>query len=162
MRKPQGLRRLRTDRFGGIEGMPLQLLIMVIVAGVALAIILGWVLSLPPPSVIRTVSLSHGSVPIPSSPLDLVAKKSVNTFTVTVYGADGAPVTGAVVTLEGALTAGRLSRADGDDTKDDGMVSFSNLEFRLPPGASTGVVRVSVFKAGFTAPSPLEILVYRS
>jgi len=31
MRKPQGLRRLRTDRFGGIEGMPLQLLIMVIV-----------------------------------------------------------------------------------------------------------------------------------
>src|SRR3989304_6163317 len=41
--------RLRTDRRGGIEGMPLQLLIMVIVAGLALAVILGWGLSVPPP-----------------------------------------------------------------------------------------------------------------
>ena len=158
----QVLRNLRRDRRGGLEGMPLQLLILVIVAGVALAVILGWVLSLPPPAVIKTVSLSHGSVPIPSAPIDREAKKSVATFTVTAFDSENAPVRNVIVTIEGSVTGGYVARTDGDDSTVDGVVTFSNLEFRLPAGAATGSVRVSVQKSGFTAPSPIEVLVYRA
>ena len=160
MRKPQGLRRLRTDRFGGIEGMPLQLLIMVIVAGVALAIILGWVVSLPAPAVIKTVSLGHSSVAIANAPIDSVATRSY-TFTVTALDAKNEPIPNILVTLEGSITAGRIAKADGDDNTVDGTASFGSIQFRLPAGVASGSVRVTVQKSGFTSPSPLEVLVYR-
>lgn len=161
MRKPQRLRRMRTDRHGGIEGMPLQLMIMVIIAGVSLAIILGWVLALPGPAVIKTVGLSHGTVGISSAPIDTVAKKTVTTFTVTALDSKNQPIPNILVTLEGSITLGRLAKADGDDTSVDGSVTFTSLEFRLPVGVASGSVRVSVQKSGFTSPSPVEVLVYR-
>jgi hypothetical protein len=156
------MRKLRSDRRGGLEGMPLQLLILVIVAGVALAVILGWVLSLPPPAVIKNVSLSHTSLPIPSAPIDTLAKKTVSSFSVSAYDSEGKPVNNVLVTLEGAVTGGHVTRTDGDDNKVDGVVTFTTIEFRLPPGAATGSVRVSVQKPGYTAPAPIELLVYRS
>ncbi|HKZ48496.1 MAG TPA: hypothetical protein VJ397_06895 [Thermoplasmata archaeon] len=153
--------RLRTDRGGGIEGMPLQLLIMVIVAGLALAVILGWVLSVPQPSVIKTVSPNHTTVAIANAPVDSTAKKSL-AFTVAVFDASNGPVKNVVVTLDGALTAGQVTKADADDGTVDGVVSFGQVEFKLPPGASTGTVQVTAFKTGHTAPAPVEVLVYRA
>jgi len=152
---------LRSDRHGGIEGMPLQLLILVIVAGVALAIILGWVLSVQPPSVIKTVSPNHTSIAIANAPEDTVAKKSLS-FSVTVLDASDGPVRNVVVSLEGSVTGGSITKSDGDDGTVDGVVSFGSTEFRLPPGSSHGTVRVTAFRSGFTAPGPTEVLVYRA
>jgi len=141
--------------------MPLQLLILVIVAGVALAIILGWVLSVQPPSVIKTVSPNHTSIAITGGAPDGVAKKSL-TFSVSVLDASDEPVRNVVVSLDGAVTGGSITKSDSDDGTVDGIVSFGSVEFRLQSGSSRGTVRVTAFRTGFTAPGPTEVLVYRA
>ncbi len=55
MRKKKGTESLRRDRSGGIEGLPLQLLIMVVVAGLGLTIIVGWMNSISAPHSIGEV-----------------------------------------------------------------------------------------------------------
>ncbi|HPR98555.1 MAG TPA: hypothetical protein PLC39_04585, partial [Methanomassiliicoccales archaeon] len=44
------------DRDGGIEGLPLQLMIMVIVAGLGTAILVGWMGGLSAPEAIASVN----------------------------------------------------------------------------------------------------------
>ena len=53
---------------GGIEGMPLQLMITVIVAGLVLAVVLGWTLSIQSPAVIKSVSTDPASVNVGNVP----------------------------------------------------------------------------------------------
>src|SRR3989442_15856714 len=55
---------------GGIEGMPLQLMIMVIVAGLTLAVVLGWILSIQAPAVIKSVTTSPSTVYLGNVPED--------------------------------------------------------------------------------------------
>src|SRR2546428_10870399 len=84
---------IRRDERGAIEGLPLQLMIAVIVAGIALAIILGWVLSIQTPNAISRVEATPETVSISGVPTNDKATKTV-TITVRAFDQKGNPVGG--------------------------------------------------------------------
>src|SRR5881409_1214027 len=108
------------DRTGGIEGMPLQLMITVIVAGLVLAVVLGWVLAIQSPSVIKSVNSDPAIVDLGDVPEDQGAAKTLK-IRVTAYDAAGAPVVDSVVTAEGSV-ASTVVAIDRDDGTSDGTV----------------------------------------
>jgi len=133
---------------GGIEGMPLQLMITVIVAGLVLAVVLGWTLSIQSPAVIKSVSTDPASVNVGNVPEDQRATKTGVTVRVWAYDAKNAPIRDAVVTLGGAVS-NTLVRQDVQDGSSDGTVTFPNVAVSLPPGVSVGELTLTIQKAGF-------------
>ena len=135
------------DETGGIEGMPLHLMILVIVAGLTLAVVLGWTLSIQSPSVIKSVSTNPATVYLGNVADDAPASKSL-TITVTAYDAKNAPIKDVVVTLGGAVAETQVAQ-DRDDGSLDGTATFPNVIVSLPPGVTVGEVTLTVQKAGY-------------
>ncbi len=140
------MRRIR-DESGAIEGLPLQLMITVIVAGLTLAVILGWVVAIQTPAVIRGANVEPHAVDLGDVPIDEPAAKTL-TVKVVVYDAKNAPIKGAVVVVSGAV-ATPVAAQDGDDGEVDGTVTFRNLRVILPPGVSIGELTFTIQKAGY-------------
>lgn len=138
--------RTMREETGGIEGMPLQLMITVVVAGLVLAVVLGWVLTIQTPSVIRSVSADPASVDLGNIPEDQTAAKTV-TIRVTAFDANGAAIRDAVVTAEGAVS-GTVVALDRDDGSSDGIVTLS-VRARLAPLVNVGEIALTVQKAGY-------------
>ena len=88
------------DETGGIEGMPLQLMIVVIVAGLVLAVVLGWTLSIQGPAVIKSVSANPTTVRMGAVPDDAAATRTLTIY-VSAYDGKDQPLKGLVVTLGG-------------------------------------------------------------
>jgi hypothetical protein len=135
------------DETGGIEGMPLQLMILVIVAGLTLAVVLGWTLSIQSPSVIKSVSTNPTTVYLGNVADDAPASKSL-AIMVTAYDAKNAPIKDVVVTLGGAVAETQVAQ-DRDDGSLDGTATFPNVIVSLPPGVTVGEVTLTVQKAGY-------------
>lgn len=135
------------DETGGIEGMPLQLMIVVIVAGLVLAVVLGWTLSIQGPSVIKSVSTDPASVNVGNVDIDRPASKTL-TVKVTAYDAKNAPIPDTIMTLGGAVAGAIVRQAGGD-----GTATFSNVAVTLPPGVSVGELTVTIQKSGFPTKS---------
>jgi hypothetical protein len=148
---------IRRDERGAIEGLPLQLMIAVIVAGIALAIILGWVLSIQTPNAIARVEATPETVAITGVPSAQPATKTV-TITVRAFDQKGNPVGGIIAKLEGA----GVSKADTDatDGASDGSVTFPNVVVRLAENQLTAKIRVTVEASGFPNAGD-EIIVLR-
>src|SRR5438309_1199333 len=113
---------IRRDERGAIEGMPLQLMIAVIVAGIALAIILGWVLSIQTPNAIGRVDGTPEPVNIQGDPLAQAATKTV---TITLRAYDRKRVASRV---EGEVL--RLTRAAQQYAVAGGGAETLTLDFR--------------------------------
>ena len=142
--------RTMRDETGGIEGMPLQLMITVIVAGLVLAVVLGWVLTIQSPAVIKSVSTDPASVDLGNIPDDQAASKKV-TIRVTAYDAEGAPIRDVVVTAEGAV-AGTVVAFDKDDGASDGTVTLT-VRAQLAPSVNVGELTLTVQRAGYPGKS---------
>lgn len=139
------------DEAGGIEGMPLQLMIVVIVAGLSLAVVLGWTLSIQAPAVIKGVTTDPVTVRLGDVPEELAATKSV-TIRVTAYDAKNAPIKDIVVTLAGAVVDTKVAQ-DRDDGSVDGTATFGGVAVTLPPGVVLGEITLTVQKAGYPSKS---------
>ncbi len=148
---------IRRDERAAIEGLPLQLMIAVIVAGIALAIILGWVLSIPAPNAISRVETSPETVSIEDAPANEEATKIV-TITIRAFDQRGNAIAGIVVSLEGAGVAS--ARTDAADGASDGTVTFSNVQVRIPANVLTVKIDVTVEASGFPRGTD-DILVVR-
>jgi hypothetical protein len=152
--------RMRTqfkrDRCGGIEGLPLQLMIMVLIAGIGSAVLLGWMGNLNAPQSIGSVT---------ALPMELVAHdgngdgifeaRNVD-VTITVTDAKGDPVTGATVVLDGC----NIGRQDGTrpygTTDSNGKIALNNLQMTLN-GKAIGFITVTVTKSGYGTDTSLSI-----
>ena len=146
----------RKDRSGGIEGLPLQLMIMVLIAGIGSAVLLGWMGNLNAPQSIGSVT---------ATPMELVAHdgngdgiyevKSVD-VTITVSDAKGDPVAGATVVLDGC----NIAKVDGTrpfgTTDSHGRIALSNLQL-TQTGKAVGFVSVTVTKSGYGTDTSLSI-----
>ncbi len=82
-------RRMHTNRKGGIEGLPLQLLIIIVIAGLGLGIMVGWMNGIPEPDRIDNIETS--------------CEKANGAYQITVHVTDqnGDGVEGADVVLTG-------------------------------------------------------------
>jgi len=131
-------------------------MIAVIIAGIALAIILGWVLSIQTPSSIARVEVSPESVSVTGFGANQEARTTVS-FVVRAYDGKGNPVVGTAVSLQGAgVSVARLDEADGAD----GAVAFPDLEVRIPAGQLTSRIVVTVEAPGHPSVTD-DILVVR-
>lgn len=145
----QNCKRLARDLRGGIEGLPLQLMILVVIAGVGTGVILGWMGGLETPETIGSVHVSPGEIILNDDDGDGIFTSSDLYIIVTATTRDGSPVEGATVVLEGA----GISYAENTGlvhaiTDSEGRAHFTGLK-ASHVGSSICFLTVSVTKAGF-------------
>src|SRR5512137_1628885 len=128
MRSKRIARRLRGDEGAGIEGLPLQLLIMVVVAGLGLTIIMGWMNSIAAPHSIGDIMVSPGEVMVHDPDGDGIFTASGVLVTVTVTDQSGDRLEGATVMLQGANVMTGKGETVRGVTDSRGQVTFSDLK----------------------------------
>jgi hypothetical protein len=114
---------------GGIEGLPLQLMITILVATLGTAIILGWMGNIESPHYI-------GSVDPEYEVIELDGCISRNDVVFTVTDQDGNPLEGAVVTLTGLGVNKDGYKAYGI-TGTNGKADLGKLSFTSSSGRVT-------------------------
>ncbi|MFO8110480.1 MAG: carboxypeptidase-like regulatory domain-containing protein [Thermoplasmata archaeon] len=124
------MKRRKMDNHGALEGLPLYLIILVVVAGIGTAILAGWMMSS------RTSELDHISVK------NSLMKDSWTTNTVTAYDQNGNPLEGVTVTLSGC----GVDRVG--ETGSNGEIKFDDLEIELPPSDNFGTIDVTARYTG--------------
>ncbi len=136
---------------GGIEGLPLQLMIVILVATMGTAVIMGWMGSIETPHAIGaleytgTISAGDGGA---LDPVDI-----------TVFDQDGDLLEGATVILSGM----NVKSADGgtawSTTGPDGRASFEGLRISHAGDSKCGFIDILVTKEGYTDSSRYKITV---
>ena len=147
---------LNKNRNGGIEGLPLQLMIMVLIAGVGSAVLLGWMGNLNAPQSIGSVTSSPTEIVAHDSNGDGIFDASNVRITITVSDHKGDPVTGATVVLDGS----NIARTDGTrpygTTDSFGKLTFNGLQ-ATQTGKAIGFITVTVTKSGYGTDTSLTI-----
>jgi protocatechuate 3,4-dioxygenase beta subunit len=161
MRSKREERGLRKDCSGGIEGLPLQLLIMVVVAGLGLTIIMGWMNSISTPHSIGEVFASPAEILVHDEDKDGLYTKTGIVMTVTVTDQSGDRLEGATVILEGA----NIKTKDGGPvravTDSHGQVVLTGLSVESF-GTKLTTITVTVAKGDYGIDSSFEIPVIPS
>lgn len=137
---------LRKDRNGGIEGLPLQLMIMVMVAGIGSAIIIGWMGGLSAPQTISAVIVEPSEIVLIDENGDGIYLSNDIQIVITVSDQDGNAVVGASVSLDGSSIrdSGHMPHMITDS---NGQVSFDGLSAQRS-GRGMGFIDVTVVKSG--------------
>ena len=142
-------RNCRNDRSGGIEGLPLQLMIMILAATLGTAIILGWMGNIEAPKTIGEVIVEPGSID-----MDNLADTELVVY---VTDQDGNPLEGATVILTGL---GVKNNGDTAYTTTDegGYATFDSLGFSSMT-KTHGYLEVNVSKSGYGEDSSTRVVV---
>jgi len=145
------LKAIRRDRQAGIEGLPLQLMIMVVIAGIGTTIILGWMSGLQAPAAIGSVHASPGEIVLNDNDGDGLFMADDLSIMITVADPSGKGIQGASVMLEGAgISYGSNQGSVHSITGEGGRVTFTDLQASLT-GSSFGYVTVTVVKSGYSS-----------
>lgn len=124
MRKIKNLmkNKLSRDRRGGIEGLPLQLIIIIMVATIGTGIILGWVSNIENPKYIGGVTVDTENIRLVNGLADAECVK------ITVTDQDGNPLEGATVVLLGISVCNETGDTPVEITDSDGGAIFGGLQ----------------------------------
>jgi hypothetical protein len=147
---------IRKDKGAGIEGLPLQLMIMVVVAGLGLTIILGWMGNLSMPNGIDAVYSNPLEITVTDADHDGVYSRSNIMVTISVVDLKGEPVSGATVVMDGCNVNSPGGKQVHGTTDDSGKVTFSGLS-ASQTGKSVGFITVTVTKSGWGTDTSLTI-----
>ena len=138
---------LRKNKQGGIEGLPLQLMIVILVATLGTAIILGWMGYLDTPHKIGSVNVDSGDII-----LDMTSgsERYTDTGYVKIYVTDqnGDGLSGATVVLSGCGVADPDGKTVYGTTDANGYVEFNDVHASLR-GAKVGHISIDVSKSGY-------------
>ncbi|OGS42894.1 MAG: hypothetical protein A3K67_06310 [Euryarchaeota archaeon RBG_16_62_10] len=156
MRRKKEPRSLKGDCSGGIEGLPLQLLIMVVVAGLGLTIIMGWMNSISAPRSIGEVFVSPSEITVHDDDGDGLYTREGIMLTVTVTDQSGERLEGATVMLEGANVQTGTGGIVRGTTDSHGQVLFTGLKVEQF-GARLTTITVTVAKGDYGVDSSYEI-----
>ncbi len=152
----RAFRKISKDKNAGIEGPPLQLMIMVVIAGVGTAILMGWMGSLSAPNGIDAVYSNPTELVLNDKDRDGVFTKTGITMTISVLDNNGDAVSGATVVLDGANIRTSDGRQVHGMTDAGGKVTFSGLT-ASQTGKSIGFVTATVTKSGLGTDASLTI-----
>ena len=159
------LDKLKTDRKGSVEGIPLQFMIMMIVAVAAVGILGGWMANISTPQSISDVEVASGVASCESD-------GSLSDIVILVRDQDGNPLEGGTVILEGLGIQmfvdtdgnGTIDEGETEKTKavlqtgEDGKADFTGLSI-TPPKGGFGSITVNVMKSGYGEFNSTEIVV---
>lgn len=156
MRKKKGVTDLGGDHDAGIEGLPLQLLIMVVVAGLGLTIIMGWMNSISAPHSIGEIFVSPSEIVVSDPDSDGIYTANGIIMTVTVTDQSGDRLEGATVMLEGANIRSSTGESVRGVTNSRGQVVFTGLMVEQF-GSKLTTITVTVAKGDYGIDSSYEI-----
>jgi len=133
------------DSDGSVEGLPLQLLIAVVITGIVIATVIGWMSSIEPPKSIRSVQTTDGDEQIDTLEYDPEeGEVSPRRITVIVFDQDLNPLAGAVVVVQGCGVS------EYKTTNEDGEARIDVSDTFLPNGGSPiGHLEILVEKSGY-------------
>jgi len=153
----KSISKLRKNRKGGIEGLPLQLMIVILVATLGTAILIGWMSSIEAPSQIGSVNVDSGNILLTKTS---GTEKYTDTGNVKLYVTDqnGNPISGATVVLTGCGVVTRTGTTAYGTTDAKGCIEFSNLRVSLRD-QKIGFVTAEVSKPGYGTDSSTRIAV---
>lgn len=149
-------KKLSLNKEGGIEGLPLQLLIVVLVAGVGSAIIMGWMGGLEAPETFGSIRASTEEIVLIDEDGDGVFSIGDLDITITVMDQEGDPISGASVTLEGNGVLGQEGKRPHAVTDERGRASFEGLSLERT-STSVGFLTVIVAKSGLSSTKSISI-----
>ncbi|UCE90937.1 MAG: carboxypeptidase regulatory-like domain-containing protein [Methanobacteriota archaeon] len=154
-------KRMAGDGHAGVEGLPLQLLIMVVIAGLGLTILMGWMSSISGPRSIGEVYVTPGEILVFDSDGDGLYVRDGLAITVIVTDQSGDRLEGATVLLEG----GNIRTSEGEPvrgvTDGRGCVVFTGLVVEHF-GPALATITVTVAKGDYGMDSSFEIPVIPS
>ncbi|MEM4160518.1 MAG: hypothetical protein QW531_00880 [Thermoplasmata archaeon] len=126
------MRRFKVSRKGALEGLPLYLIIMVIIAAVGIAILVGWMY------MVRKPELGYIEIEVK----DMVVGSTYD-FNITAYDTNGKTLENVEISLAGC----------GVDTKkltDKEGRAFFSVTPKLPENTHTGEIKVRAVYTGTT------------
>ena len=147
---------MKKDKSAGIEGLPLQLMIMVVVAGLGTAILLGWMGGLSAPNGIDAVHSNPSEVVLTDGDSDGHYEATGIVLTISVIDKQGDAVKGATVVLDGCNVQTSDGRQVHGTTDELGKVTFTGLT-ASQTGKAVGFITVSVTKSGLGTDNGLTI-----
>lgn len=157
--KAHGIRKLKNlNRKGGIEGLPMELMIIVVVAALGTAILVGWMGSIEEPQTIGDVESSTEQF--------VLGNNDTKTFStvITVRDNNGDPIKGATVVLTGCGVKNTGYSANNNTvygtTNDSGEIKFNNISVTKTTNG-VGYVNVSVSASDYGEDNSLRIPVVR-
>jgi hypothetical protein len=149
----KSLRRFRVEMrrawgdSGGLEGLPLQLIIMMVIAGIGIGIVVGWltVFSEKPLNELVIEDIS----PEPTKGLNVLTEGEEYTITVRALNTDQKPIEGVTITLEGPGVA-KIATTDSQ-----GMATFSDVTPDLGTNENLGLIHVKGSFKSWTSTGPV-------
>ena len=155
-----GLKRraLRKNKNGGIEGLPLQLMIIIMVATLGTAIIVGWMGNIEEPHSINKVEVDSNEIELGSNMARSGSYYCVDEdVVITVYDQSGNPLEGATVILSGLGVKDSNGGTPHANTDSNGTVVFKDLNLKMT--GTHGYLDVEVSKSGYGENSSCRITV---
>jgi hypothetical protein len=118
-------RRIRLDDRGALEGMPLQLIIMVVIAGIAISIIIAWLTIFTAPDLAKIEV--HSSEPA-ADPIRIT--ENTTSITIKAWDTKGNPLESVTIKMSGAnLIIAGMTGADGTFTARDLNLDIGTSDF---------------------------------
>ena len=155
---------LRKNKKGGIEGLPLQLMIIIMVATLGTAIIVGWMGNIEEPHSIGKVAVDSGEIDLTDNNLSGIKGSSYTYRTtedivISVYDQSGNPLSGALVVLKGLGITDSEGKTVHGNTDDDGTVVFKDLSLKMTN--TVGYIDINVSESGYGENNSCKITVIR-
>ena len=158
---------LRKNRKGGIEGLPLQLMIIIMIATLGTAIIVGWMGNIEEPHSISRVEVDSGEIDLTGINSTYSSNKTIKSagnvycanedVIISVYDQNGDPLSDATVVLTGLGVTDSDGNTAHGTTDENGTVTFSDLKLRMT--GHVGYITVNVSKSGYGENSSCKITV---
>ncbi|HKM09367.1 MAG TPA: hypothetical protein VJX93_02615 [Candidatus Methanomethylophilaceae archaeon] len=146
--------RLSNNRQGGIEGLPLQLIIVILIATLGTTVILGWMDNIETPQ-------SIGEIQVLSNDIVLVNGETANgDVEVRVVDRNGNYIEGASVVITGLGVKTGLGVTPHVQTDNEGIASFTSLNISMK-GSPIGYLTVNVSAPGYGEDNTTRITVIR-
>ena len=153
-------RKSRKDESGSIEGLPLQLMIMGIIASLGTAVVVGWVSSIETPIYVGQVETDPQEIAAIDDDGDGIYEVSLKELRIKVLDTGGNPIGGAGVLCEGASLNNDHHRLYGV-TDEDGALLFSDVSFKIV-GDRIATVKISISGQGVAGDYWTELVVLPS
>ncbi len=135
---------------GGMEGIPLQLIIVVVVGMAALGILIGWLaLAGDTDPTLRRVATEPETIKVEGEGRAVLEVDVL----IYIYDSEGDEVDGAVVTFSGAVDEKIVEKVDSGD-----MVK---VKAALAPGSDTGTIEIKAEKGGGMGSCSTTVIVMR-
>lgn len=149
--------KVRRDESGSIEGLPLQLMIMGIIASLGTAVIVGWISSIQTPIYVGQVDIDPEEIFVKDADNNGIFDADLKEMKITVTDTSGNPIENAKILLEGSSLDNEHHRLFGT-TGADGQLVFNGVLVKLI-GDRTAAIKVSISGQGIASEYWTEIMV---